>query len=398
MTLQPRPTAGPLTAATTGTRQRIMLSTSSRPSAITSRRSSRSSAIRWRRSKSPPAENARPSPVMTATRASASALRSGKTRASPRCRSSFTALSCSGRASRTMRTGPSVSTRIASGRAYSIGLLFGCSVRSDRRQAENARGDDVLLDLGGSAHHALRAAVQVDLQPDVIAVDHRFRSGQLERCRSHGLLDPGHQELVDGAAGALVETVEALGEPAADVQSQHLRLHVGPGDGLALVAPERARIPEHDRLEVLDRLRVARDVADLAGLPLVADDGHRDAPAFAGLADQVVGRDARAVEHHLTELLGDAVDHAKRALLDPRLTHRHGEGGEALVLRDAGIGAREQEAPVCHVGVAGPDLVAVDHVLAAVTRGAGAERREVGAGIGLAEALAPALATADQPG
>ena len=63
-----------------------------------------------------------------------------------------------------------------------------------------------------------------------------------------------------------------------------------------------------------------------------------------------------------------------------------------------GVGAREQEAPVGHVGVAGPDLVAVDHVLVAVARRGGAQRREVGAGLGLAEALAPALAAADQAG
>ena len=36
--------------------------------------------------------------------------------------------------------------------------------RSGRRQAEDPRGDDVLLDLRGAAHHALGAAVQVDLQ------------------------------------------------------------------------------------------------------------------------------------------------------------------------------------------------------------------------------------------
>ena len=69
---------------------------------------------------------------------------------------------------------------------------------------------------------------------------------------------------------------------------------------------------------------------------------------------------------------------------------------EALVLRHAGVGAREQEAPVGDVGVAGPDLVAVDHVLVAVARRRRAQRREVGAGVGLAEPLAPALAPADQ--
>src|SRR4029453_16098747 len=120
-------------------------------------------------------------------------------------------------------------------------------------------------------------------------------------------------------------------------------------------APERTRIGAYRLLEVLDRLRVPGDVADLAGFSLVADDRHRDAPAFTRLADHVLGGDACAVEQHLTELLRDAVDHAKRALLDPGLMHRHGEGGEALVLRYVGVGAREQEAPVGDVGVAGPD-------------------------------------------
>ena len=89
---------------------------------------------------------------------------------------------------------------------------------------------------------------------------------------------------------------------------------------------------------------------------------------------------------------------AQRPLLDAGLVHRHRERGEALVLRDVGIGAREQQAPVGDVGVARPDLVAVDHVLVAVARRGRAQRREVGAGVGLAEALAPALAAADEAG
>ena len=68
------------------------------------------------------------------------------------------------------------------------------------------------------------------------------------------------------------------------------------------------------------------------------------------------------------------------------------------MLRHVRVGAREQEAPVGDVGVAGPDLVSVDHVVVAVARRGGAQRREVGPGIGLAEALAPALAAADQAG
>ena len=93
MTLQPRPTAGPFTAATTGMRHRIMLTTRSRPSAMVDWRTAVSSIMRSRRSKSPPAENARPAPVITATRASASALSCGNSSVSPRCSSGLIALS-----------------------------------------------------------------------------------------------------------------------------------------------------------------------------------------------------------------------------------------------------------------------------------------------------------------
>ena len=68
------------------------------------------------------------------------------------------------------------------------------------------------------------------------------------------------------------------------------------------------------------------------------------------------------------------------------------------MLRHAPVGAREQEAPVGDVGVAGPDLVTVDHVLVAVACRGRAQRREVGSRVGLAEALAPTFAPADQAG
>ena len=80
-------------------------------------------------------------------------------------------------------------------------------------------------------------------------------------------------------------------------------------------------------------------------------------------------------KQHLAELVRDAVDHAQRTLLDAGLVHRHRERRQPLVLRHVGIGAREEEAPVGDVGVAGPDLVAVDHVLVAVAGRGRAQRR-----------------------
>ena len=102
---------------------------------------------------------------MTATRASVSALSCGKSCVSAKCSSSLIALSCSGRDSRTMRTGPSASTRMTSGRSYFIASPL--AVRSVG-QAEDAGRDDVLLDLRRAAHDALGPAVEVRLQRHVV--------------------------------------------------------------------------------------------------------------------------------------------------------------------------------------------------------------------------------------
>ena len=59
------------------------------------------------------------------------------------------------------------------------------------------------------------------------------------------------------------------------------------------------------------------------------------------------------------------------------------------MLRGVGVGAGEQDHPVGVLGAGGPDLLAVDDVVVAVADGAGLEGGEVGAGAGLAEALAP---------
>src|ERR1700722_13581680 len=54
--------------------------------------------------------------------------------------------------------------------------------------------------------------------------------------------------------------------------------------------------------------------------------------------------------------------------------------------------------PVGDVGVAGPDLVALDDVVVTVAGGGGGQRREVRTGAGLAETLAPSLGAVDHAG
>src|SRR5580692_1364013 len=196
--LQPSPTAGPLTAATIGTRQRAMPRTRSRPCAMVFARSSASRLSSARYSKSPPAENARPLPVSTAARASRSSLSRGQSRASPVCSGSLTALSASGRLSVMIRSGPSATTPISSGRSYMSG----------GSQSENARGDDVLLDLRGAAHDRLRPAVEVGAEQLGVA-----GAALGQRRVPDSLLGPGHQQLVERSLGAVRHPVEPLRQP-----------------------------------------------------------------------------------------------------------------------------------------------------------------------------------------
>ena len=101
----------------------------------------------------------------------------------------------------------------------------------------------------------------------------------------------------------------------------------------------------------------------------------------------------RAVEEHLVEvdLAGDV---AQRPHLDAGLVQVDEEVGDALALRDVGVGAGQQHAEVGEVRPRGPHLLAGDDPLVAVALGVGGERREVGARARLAEQLAPHLLVA----
>ena len=78
----------------------------------------------------------------------------------------------------------------------------------------------------------------------------------------------------------------------------------------------------------------------------------------------------------------------------PRLDagRRHVDQHEARCPRASRrrVGAHQAEAPVGLVGVAGPDLLAVDQPVVALVLAAGLQAGEVGAGAGLGIALAPA--------
>ena len=115
---------------------------------------------------------------------------------------------------------------------------------------------------------------------------------------------------------------------------------------------------------------------------------HGDLPPVVDAADDVVLRAAHVGEEDLVELRR-AVDLLDGPHLDARLLHRDEQVRDAGVLRRVGVGAGQQEDVVGVLRLGGPDLLAVDDPLVAVELGPGLEAGQVGAGVGLAEALAP---------
>ena len=119
---------------------------------------------------------------------------------------------------------------------------------------------------------------------------------------------------------------------------------------------------------------------------------HRHRPSVANGAHPAGVGHPHPVEQHLVE--GGAARHLPhRADGDPGRAHVDKEGRAPLVLGDVPVGAGQEDAPVGVVGGRRPDLVAGDQPAVAVLRGhrGGGHRGQVGAGVGLAEQLAPDL-------
>ena len=123
---------------------------------------------------------------------------------------------------------------------------------------------------------------------------------------------------------------------------------------------------------------------------LVQQRRHRDLPALAFLAEPVRHRHLDVVEEDLVELRL-ARDLPERPHLDAGRVHVDDQVGQVAIPRRVRVALRDEDAKVCDVGERRPDLLPVHDVGVAAPLGAGARGREVGAGIGLREALAPDL-------
>jgi hypothetical protein len=128
---------------------------------------------------------------------------------------------------------------------------------------------------------------------------------------------------------------------------------------------------------------VAGDADPLEGQDLL----HHLPATVDGPQDVVVGG-AHLVEEDLVQVVRPH-HRADRSDLDAGTVHGHQEDGEALLLALLPRGPGQQEAPLGHGGVGGPDLLAGDPPAGAVSHRGRPEGGQVRAGVGLAEALAP---------
>ena len=181
------------------------------------------------------------------------------------------------------------------------------------------------------------------------------------------------------------------GEHAVGEHPRDLDLDGGLGEAVAHVGAVDQTLAEAGGLravgdEVVEVALRAGGAGDVGALEV--EGGGGDVPAAVELAEDGVLGDADVVEVDLVEALA-VVGLADGLDGDAGRLHREEEVGDAAVLGGLGVGAGEEVDVLGEVGAGGPDLLAVDDELVAVDLGAGLEGGEVGAGVGLGEALAP---------
>ena len=199
-----------------------------------------------------------------------------------------------------------------------------------------------------------------------------------------------HIHLVSEPSGPGLAVALDRGQPAVGGQPQDLRLDVQRaepvGDDVVVEQAARGRLVD----QVVEQPAQQHLEEEGEAGALVHQRRQRDLPAVADAADDAVAGDPRVLDEELVELRL-AGDLAQRPHLDGVLLHVHQEVGQPLVLRRLRVRARDEHAPLRVLRAARPDLLPGDPPAVAVGHRAGLERREVGARVGLGEALAPDL-------
>src|SRR6185312_11260163 len=180
-------------------------------------------------------------------------------------------------------------------------------------------------------------------------------------------------------------------------QGKGLEIHLVAGDARTQVRIGQFARRVGPEVALGELAEVARRAAGAAAAPepagdvlaLVLQQALGDLPAAVQPADQVALRDLHVGEEGLAER-ALAADQLDRPRLDAGGRHVDQHERDALVLLRRRVGAHQAEAPVGEVGVAGPDLLAIDQPVVALVLAAGLQRGEVRPRARLGVALAPA--------
>src|SRR4051794_17110430 len=266
-------------------------------------------------------------------------------------------------------------------------------------EAEHAAGDDVALDLLRTAVDGRGARVEVGLVPEVVLgaivrlpVLER-RAEDLERGRREALLGLGHEQLHARAVRADGAAVEELPDGPVRVMPQHLDADQRSGErdlrlrivDQRLAAERPLGAHAHRTVEPRAQLDLTRE---RGGPAFVSERVHGDLPSVAASAEQVLLRHHDVVQEQLAEL-GVAGDLRHRPHFEARRAHLHDQHRDPAVPGRVRVRAGEHAAPARELPPGDPRLLAAHDEVVVVLDRARSQRREVGARVGLREALAP---------
>ena len=260
-------------------------------------------------------------------------------------------------------------------------------------QAEDPRGEDVLVHLGGAAGDGERPHVDAVAAPGAgVGVGAEDVAGDLAEV----LLGLAPHELGDAALGPDVAAVHRAGDrPFAD-ELEQLALEVEAGQAWRFTgspsAPSSCASSRSRRiLPRSPRCRLATVPRSYASVVIATRQ-----PSCSGPSSASTGTRTSVKKISLNSFSPVIVTSGRTST--PGQRHVDEQARDAAVLRRLGIGAHEQLAPVGEVAERVPRLLAVDHEVVAVEHRAALQRREVGARVRLGEALAPDVVAAQHAG
>ncbi len=229
-----------------------------------------------------------------------------------------------------------------------------------------------------------------------VAGEHAGGAGEVLRQLHDPLTVLVGEHLAHRCLRARLTPVDRGSHRAQPDEPQHLGLDVQRGEPLSHPGVVDSSFGTDLVEQVARRWSASPERASARERDALVRQGHlRERPSPVEVAHEVRRGQAHVGEEDLVEERG-ACHLLDRPDLDAGRVHRADEVRDAAVLRDVGVGARDEDAELRHLGARRPDLLAVDDELVAVTHCPGRERGEIAAGSGLAEQLAPDLLAREQ--